>query len=136
MAIRGKPRPVIMTQPPDANLRKLGVGRRIVRHLCPVALIFSAVDETEAPKFPQDFVDRVRRLEYPQFLFLPKGGPMTRDSIVRFDELQSVVVQQLEPTGYCLTKDITAIIRSQVSFYLTGLAADQFSGWADVLREA
>lgn len=139
LAIKGKPRPVILTQPPDPSLLKLQKGPhggRIVRHLCPVALVYSAEDETGVPRFPSQFLERIRRLEYPQFLFLPKGGPITADSLARFDELQSVALHQLTPTGYCLSKDAVAIMRSQVSYYLTGLAGNEFAGWADLLREA
>ena len=50
-------------------------------------------------KFDTAFLDRVRLLEYPQFLLIPSSGPVLVDSLARFDELQSVDVANLEPTG-------------------------------------
>jgi len=90
IALKAKPRPVILIQPPDPVLLKIkkgGYSGKIVRHLCPVALVYSAEDEAGNSKFPPDFVDRVRRLEYRQFLFLPSGGPILVDSIARLDEI-------------------------------------------------
>jgi hypothetical protein len=85
-------------------------------------------------KFQPDFVDRVRRLEYRQFLFLPKGGPILVDSIARLDEIQSVAESQLLPTGYSLADDVSEILRSQVSFFFTGLSGGEFAGWAALLK--
>src|ERR1017187_126073 len=75
-------------------------------HLCPVALVYSAVNDAGDSKFPAEFIERVRRLEYRQFLFLPKGGPLTVDSLARFDEIQSVAENQLEPTEYALSTEV------------------------------
>jgi hypothetical protein len=86
-------------------------------------------------KFDSTFLDRVRLLEYPQFLFIPSCGPVVVDSLARFDELQSVDVRNLEPTGYALNPEIVAILKSQISFLLTGLAGQAFQDWAVQLKE-
>jgi hypothetical protein len=139
LAIKAKPRPVILIRPPDTSLleiQKKAKSRRITHHLCTVALIYSVVDPTGTPRFPAQFLERVRHLEYEQFLFMPQGGPISADSIARFDEIQSIVLNQLQPTGYCLAPDLVAIAKSQVSFHLTQLAGQDFAGWAELLRQA
>ena len=137
IAIKAKPRPIVLLQPPDSQLAliKKGVtGGKIARHLCVAALVFSAEKANGDAKFPAQWVERIRRLEYPEFMFLPKGGPITRDSILRLDEVQSVAIAQLQPTAFSLSSEIAAILRSQVSFYLSGLSGDEFAGWATLLK--
>ncbi len=85
-------------------------------------------------KFDTAFLDRVRLLEYPQFLFIPTSGPVVVDSLARFDELQSVDVGNLEATGYTLNPEIVIILKSQLSFFLTGISGDRFQDWATQLR--
>jgi hypothetical protein len=50
------------------------------------------------------------------------------------DEIQSVAENQLWPTGFSLSDDVREILRSQVSFFLTGLSGDEFAGWAALLK--
>jgi hypothetical protein len=138
IALKAKPRPVILIQPPDPELtkvKKAGYAGKVVRHLCPVVLVYSAEDDAGNSKFDLEFIDRVRRLEYRQFLFLPKGGPLTVDSIARLDEVQSIAENQLEPTKFALTTEICNILRSQVSYFFTGLSGKDFGDWAALLRE-
>jgi hypothetical protein len=135
--LKAKPRPVILVQPPDPALlavKKSGYAGRVVRRLCPVVLVYSAEDDAGNSKFDQEFIDRIRRLEYRQFLFLPKGGPLSVDSIARLDEVQSIAENQLESTKFALAKEVCDILRSQVSYFLTGLSGKEFGGWASLLK--
>lgn len=137
IAIKAKPRPVILLQPPDPSLLAIKKGHypaKIVRHLCPVVLVYSAANEVGDSKFPPEFVERVRRLEYRQFIFLPKGGPLTVDSIARLDEIQSVAESQLEPTEFALSVDVCNVLKSQVSYFYSGLSGSEFVGWAALLK--
>jgi hypothetical protein len=137
VALKAKPRPVILIQPPDPALLQIktsGYSGKVVRHLCPVALVYSAENEAGDSKFPPDFLDRVRRLEYRQFMFLPKAGPMLVDSIARLDEIQSVAENQLLATGFSLCDDVREILRSQVSFFFAGLSGADFAGWASLFK--
>lgn len=137
IAIRAKPRPVILLQPPDPSLvavKKGSYPAKIVRHLCPVVLVYSAVNEVGDSKFPPEFVERVRRLEYRQFMFLPKGGPVTVDSLARLDGVQSVAESQLEPTEFALSADVCKVLKSQVSYFYSGLSGDEFAVWAALLK--
>lgn len=138
IALKGKKRPCILIQPPDPALLKIEKGPysgKIVRHLATVILMYSVEDEVGDAKFPPEFLERVRRLEYKQFMFLATEGPITRDSLVRLDCAQSVAEAQLEPTGFALCQDIAAILRSQLSFFQTGLSAKEFADWASELQK-
>ncbi|MBZ5522454.1 MAG: hypothetical protein LAP21_09465 [Acidobacteriia bacterium] len=138
IALKSKPRPVILIQPPDpalVSVKRTGYAGKVVRHLCPVALVYSAEDDAGNSKFDTEFLERIRKLEYRQFLFLPKGGPITVDSIARLDEVQSVAVNQLAPSQFALSKEVTDIVRSQVSYFFTGLSGREFGEWATLLRD-
>jgi hypothetical protein len=56
------------------------------------------------------------------------------DSIARLDEIQSLAETQLRPTGFSLCEDVVGILRSQVSFFFTGLSGSEFAGWAALLK--
>jgi hypothetical protein len=94
-----------------------------------VALVFSAENEAGDAKFPPEFIERIRRLGYRQFMFMPKGGPLKVDSIARFDEVQSVAEHQLKPTGYALAPEVCDIAKSQASYFLTDLSGKDFGEW-------
>lgn len=95
--------------------------------------LYSAEDEAGNSKFDLEFLARVRRLEYRQFLFLPKGGPILLDSVARLNEIQSVAESQLEPNKFALAPDICEVLRSQLSYFFTGLSGDSFGDWAALL---
>jgi len=138
IALKGKKRPVLLIKPADPKLQALKRGPhsgKIVRHLGPVALVYSVENEAGFAKYPKTFIDDVRLLKYPQFLFLPKGGPIQRDSRLRFDELQSIAMNNLEPTEWTLAEDVVAVLSSQLSFFLTGLAAEQYLDWRSELQK-
>jgi hypothetical protein len=138
IALKAKRRPVILLQPPDPVLQEVKAvsnGMKLVRHLCIVAPAFSLENAVGDRKVPPEFIARVRQLEYPQFQFLPKGGPITVDSLVRLDEAQSVAIQHLEHTGYSLSDDALAVFRSQVSFFMGVADGGDFAGWRNLLAE-
>ena len=56
------------------------------------------------------------------------------DSIARLDEVQSIAENQLEPTKFAHAKEVCDILRSQVSYFLTGLSGTEFGGWASSLK--
>lgn len=140
VVIRAKKRPVVLIQPPDPQLRAIdtrGYTGRVVRDLAPVALCFGAVHErTQESRFLPEFIDRVRRLEYPQFLFLPAaGGPLYVDSILRLDEIQSVFATNLEPLPFRFTEDVLDIFLGQLAFFLGGQLPNAFTLWREELAK-
>lgn len=105
------------------------MGIKLERHLCVVAPVFGLSDSAGYARASTEFLERVRKLDYPQFLFLPKGGPLIMDSLLRLDEIQSVVVQNLAHTGYLLAPEALSVFRSQVGFYMGGNAGGEFQDY-------
>ena len=62
-------------------------------------------------------------------------GPLELDSLVRFDELQTVAESNLEPSGYTLNDELITILKSQLCFLLTGLAGEAFQECASELKK-
>ncbi len=131
---RSKPRPVLMLLCPRAidEPQQKGTGR-VWRPLCLVAPIFSLeFPNTANEKFSPHFVDRVRKLEFPQLMFLPKyKDALTVDSLARLDECQSVSINALRPLGVTLNEPARKLLRSQLRY----LMGDQYEGDFHVYRE-
>lgn len=140
LVLRAKKRPVMLIQPPDGALTGLPKATgdlKLVRQLCVVAPVFSIVDEAGDSKLNATVRDRIRGLQYPQFVMLPSGsgGPLQRDSVMRFDELQSVAINQLEHTGFSLTPEVLDVVRAQAAFFLTGTGGDIYLDYRNLLAE-
>ena len=137
IALKAKKRPVVLIQPPDPGLKEVGKGTggmKIERHLCLVAPIFSIVDDVGYRKVPDEFRNDVRQLEYPQFLFLPKGGALTLDSLLRLDEMQSVAINNLVHTPFCLAPEVSDILKSQAGFFVSGNGGEEYLGYRELLK--
>jgi len=123
LVVRAKIRPTIVVQPelPISSTVNRGYPGRVHRTRCTVAQVFGLADTaTHRAEFSPVFVERVRRMEYPQLMFLPKrAGLFEVDSLLRLDELQSVFVPHLEPTKFALANEVEDILIEQVQFLFT-----------------
>ena len=99
IVVRAKVRPVILIQAelPLAGVSNRGFRGKIQRRRTLVAQVFGLADSaTKEPQFSPAFVDRVRKMEFPQLMFLPeKTGVFPVDSMLRLDETQSVFIPHL-----------------------------------------
>jgi len=100
-----------------------------------VAQVFGLADaKTGAPEFNPLFVDRVRKMEFPQLMFLPQqAGVFDVDSLLRLDEAQSVFVPHLQATQFCLADDVADVLRHQINFLLTAIGPNDFTELREVL---
>lgn len=138
IAIKAKIRPVLLIQPPDPTLKdapKVSMGIKLERHLCVVAPIFGLENAEGYSRVSEEFLGRVRRLDYPQFCFLAKGGPLRMDSLVRLDELQSIAIQSLKPTRFKLSDEALCLFQSQLRFFSGTGTRDDFEEYRDLLAE-
>ena len=135
LVIRAKYRPVLLLQPemPIPVADNQGYRGRVHRPRCTVAQVFGLADpRTGEAEFSQPFVERVRKMEYPQLMFLPKkAGLFEVDSMLRLDELQSVFTPHLNPTKHALSDGAITILREQIQFLLTRQGPNQYT----LLRE-
>jgi hypothetical protein len=132
--IRAKLRPVVLLvpDPQEIGIRDFRGGGRINRHLCLVAPCYGVVDAMGKSKYPQEFIDRVRLLEFPQFMFLPETACMPKDSLLRLDSIQHIFHNELEPTQWALSEDVQKILCGQMTYLLTGA----YEGDYKVARDA
>jgi len=135
IVVRAKRRPVMLIMPPlnIGSVETSGYKGRVQRRRCLVAQVFGLADvSTGRAEFSPSFVDRVRKMEFPQLMFLPKHpGLFEVDSLLRLDECQSVFVPHLEPLQYAIDSELEAIVRGQLQY----LFVNNYSGDYAELRE-
>lgn len=140
IVIRAKQRPVMLIQPecPWLGIDNRGFRGRVQRHLCLVAQIFGLADpKTGHAEFSPSFVDRVRKMEFPQLMFLPqKSGLLQVDSLLRLDEMQSVFTPHLVPLHFALSKDASDTLRDQLSFLLTGKGPNDYTQLRELILKS
>lgn len=137
IVVRAKIRPVILiqTELPLAGVDNRGYRGKIQRRRTLVAQVFGLADSvTKEPQFSPAFIDRVRRMEFPQLMFLPeKAGVLAVDSMLRLDEAQSVFVPHLDPKEFCLSDEVATILRHQLVFLQTGVGPNEYTELREVL---
>jgi hypothetical protein len=137
IVIRAKLRPVLLVVPelPPLGLQEHGYRGKVQRRRCLVAQIFGLVDaKTGRAEFSPTFVDRVRKMEFPQLMFLPgNAGPLAMDSLLRLDELQSVFTPHLEPTQYSVGDEAIEVLRGQLQYLITGTGPSRYTELRELL---
>ena len=137
IVVRAKKRPVILVSPspPDPGISPMRKGGKIYRPLCVVAPVYSLVNrDTEQVKYPQPFIDRVRMLTYPEFLFLPEvSGVLRCDSYARLSEIQAVYQPHLEPCNLRLREEIRRILEGQMQYLISGSYGGEFQEYREQL---
>lgn len=130
IALRAKLRPVILIQPESPiGFDNRGYPGRVDRHRCLVAQVFGLTDaKTGRMEFSPVFVERIRKMEYPQLFFLPKQpGVFQVDSVLRLDELQSVFTPHLDPYQFALGDEAAGILKLQFQFLWTGFGPSEYT---------
>jgi hypothetical protein len=137
VVVRAKRRPVILIQklPPLAGLDNRGFRGTIHRKRCLVAPTFSLLDAaTGQTKFNPTILERMRRLEFPELLFLPQySGVIKVDSMLRLDDMHSAFVSHLEPTQYALGDGVQNILKGQLEYLLTDASQNDFAELREIL---
>jgi hypothetical protein len=122
LVIRAKIRPVVLIVPeaPSFGIENRGYRGKVQRRLCCVAQVYGLADvETGRREFGESFVQRVRRMEFPQLMFLPaRVGLLDVDSLLRLDELQSVFTPHLEASQFSLGDEVAEILRGQLLYVI------------------
>jgi hypothetical protein len=89
-----------------------------------VAPYYGAGSDGKRAGFNEVFVKRIRRCEYPQYMYdkLPGGG-RTEESILRLDHLQpfSLFDQAYQWTPYCLSKEAMILLDEWVHWLIEGI---------------
>lgn len=137
LVVRGKVRPVVLVMPELApmGVDNKGYRGKVQRRLCLVAQIFGLVDgKTGRAEFNPSFVERVRRMEFPQLMFMPaRPGFLEVDSILRLDELQSVFTPNLQPTQLALGEAACDVVRGQMQYLITNSGPSSYTELRELL---
>jgi len=137
IVVRAKMRPAILVMPeiPPFGVDNRGYRGKVQRHLSLVAQVYGLADiKTGRAEFSPSFIERARRMEFPQLMFLPaRPGLFDVDSLLRLDELQSVFTPNLEPTQYALGDEVASVLRGQFQFLLTGAGPNRYTELRELL---
>jgi hypothetical protein len=133
---KAKRRPVIVTSPapPDPRIPP-GTGRRVHRAIALVVPLFSLVDAvTGRPKLPEAFIDRVRTLEFPEFLYLPpEPGVLPLPSLARLSEMRPAFEAHLERLDCQLAPEVQRVLEGQLQFLVAGAAGTLYHEYREEL---
>lgn len=135
LGVRAKRRPVIFigAAPGPADIAPLRDGGRVHRRLAVVIPVYSLVNRlTGAAKYPPEFIERLRTLTYPDFLYLPPcPGILAVPSYARVGELQAVYQPHLDHRDARLVPDALGILQDQLDWLTTGT----YEGLLELYRE-
>jgi hypothetical protein len=131
--IRAKVRPVVVLVVNASLINPSPDRMKLDKRLCLVAPCFSAVDPLGVPKIQESILNRIRCLEFPQFLFLPRAAAMSNDSLLRLDSVFHTYRAHLSPTQWSLSPDALDIVRGQVQYLMSGHFGGTFKAVRDTL---
>jgi len=135
LATRAKRRPVILLSraPNPPGVEQIKGGGQVYRRLALVVPVYSLTNRhTGELKYRPEFPDRMRVLEWPEFLYLPPSpGILPAPSFARLSEMQPVYEPQLVPFNLRLVNEALAVLRDQVRY----LTAGKYEGALAAYRE-
>ena len=124
LGVRAKRRPVILLSPapPDPQAPRVRTGGRVYRRLALVGPAYSLVNRhTGQLKYHPAFVEKLRMLAYPEFLYLPPyPGVLAFESYARVSELQAVYEPHLDARDAKLSAEALQVLQDQVLYLTTG----------------
>ncbi len=135
---RAKRRPALVVAEPGIPVEKAlrrGVARYQTNRCFLIAPYYGADRGGKRGGWRPEFVQRIRRAEYPQYMWdrLPIGG--ANESILRVDHIQPIGAhnEAVRPTSYGLTADALEILDEWLTWFLKNRLAKD--GVLSFLRE-
>lgn len=120
---RAKKRPAVLLNTPDPIITsKFSGSAKINKNIYFVAPLYSIIDKIDGKiKYDNEFVDRVRKLEYYHFGFVPTYSKYgIEDSILRLDSIQAILKSHLQPLAVKLSNPVFKVLQGQLIAYFTG----------------
>jgi hypothetical protein len=124
-AYKAKRRPALIlgTQPPDVSKLLAGSPKSHSRSPITIAPYYGATQSGGRSGYPPEFVQRVRRIEYPQYVWdrLPIAWDET-DSLLRLDHMQPIgqSASTCEKTKWRLSDEALEIMSAWVTWLMEG----------------
>lgn len=122
IVVKAKLRPAVVIALPPAKIpiKDIRGGGKMNLDLILLAPLFTIEDDYGKAKYPEEFVNRVRRLMYPHLFFLPEHEQLNiKHSLCRFDRISPAYLTHLEPEDLCLTGEASDVFFSQLQCYLS-----------------
>jgi hypothetical protein len=130
--VRAKRRPAILLRP--APLKPTGTPSKQFPELALVLPMYSVADPAGNARHTNDFLVRVRRLEFPEFFFLTQeGAAIQKDSLLPIFRLTNVFQAHLDLFQWKLVDPVLRILQGQVRFALTGDYAGEYQNAREML---
>lgn len=124
LGVRAKRRPVILLSPapPDPQVPRVRAGGRVYRRLALVVPAYSLMNRhTGQLKYHPAFIENLRMLAYPEFLYLPTyPGVLAFESYARVSELQAVYEPHLDARDARLSAEALRVLQDQVLYLTAG----------------
>ncbi len=119
-------------------VNNFGYRGKIQRKRSLIAPMFGLADpKTGALEFNPEWIDRIRKMEFPQLVFLPRTpGLLEVDSIARLDELQSVFTPHLDPTQFALGDEMQKILIGQIQLFFASVGPNYYTELREVLLKS
>lgn len=129
-----KRRPVILILPVPERIEIFEVrgGGKVNLNLCLVVPLYGVEDVDGKAKYRTEFIDRIRKLEFPHLSFVPerrlKG---LKNSICRIDRIQACYPNQMEAIDIKLSNEVLGVLKGQIEFFLT----ERYDDYYQLYRE-
>lgn len=119
--VRAKLRPVILIKLADVAPGS-GTGSLAATKALPMVIpLYGVVDDMGKQKLSADFLERVQRLEFPEFFFLPADGAAVKeDSLVPLYRMTHAFEGHLDAKQWKLSDSLLRVLTGQITFWLTG----------------
>lgn len=129
---RAKKRPVLALSLPGAQIDRQALGfKGKPQNLTAKTILvapYYGVDEGTGRRagWPQAFVSRVKRCEYPQFAWDSLPISQVKESILRLDHIQPISSLHIayEPTEWTLSEEALRVMQEWVAWHLLGESPD------------
>ena len=129
---RAKKRPVlVLTVPgPEIDRKALGFTDKPKAMTARTLMVapFYGIDEGTGRRagWPAPFVERVKRCEYPEYVYDNLPLDLVKESILRLDHIQPISTHHVayEATGWTLSDEALAVMQEWVAWHLLGRTPD------------
>jgi hypothetical protein len=115
--VRAKRRPVVLIKLAD-GVSGTDTGSSFATRLLPMVIpLYGVQDDMGRQKCPASFLERVQRLEFPEFFFLPAdGAAVQKDSLLPLFRMTQAFDGRLEPRQWKLSDSLLRVLMGQIGF--------------------
>ena len=96
--------------------------------------LYGVEDIDGKAKYSPEFIDRIRKLEFPHLSFIPENKTKgLKNSICRLDRTQACFANQMDAIDLKLSQEVLGVFKGQIEFFMTERYGDDFQVYREVL---